>query len=388
MTDKSNPILAVQAFGQSIWYDNIRRAMLTSGELERLVENGIVGVTSNPTIFEKAIAGSQDYDDTLLALAERELSSEEIFEILALEDIRGAADILRPVFERTSGKDGYVSLEVRPTLAHDVQGTIEEALRLFAALDRPNVMIKVPATVEGIQAVEALTAEGVNVNVTLIFSVHQYEAVAEAYIAGLEKRVAAGQPINAIASVASFFVSRIDTAVDAQLEAAGNRSLLGRIATANAKVAYARFLDLSSGERWKRLAEQGARVQRPLWASTGTKNPTYPDTTYVDSLIGPDTVNTVPPSTLQAFKDHGHAVSTLGTGLEDAAGMTDVAVFHAGTASVDGRLVTNGGRVLGVTALGETVAEAKARAYDAVKKIQFDGAYCRTDIADRAIRRE
>ena len=319
MTDKNNPILAVQAFGQSIWYDNIRRAMLTSGELERLVENGIVGVTSNPTIFEKAIAGSQDYDDTLLALAERELTSDEIFEILALEDIRAAADILRPVFERTGGKDGYVSLEVRPTLAHDVQGTIDEALRLFAALDRPNVMIKVPATVEGIQAVEALIAEGVNVNVTLIFSVHQYEAVAKAYIAGLEKRVASGQPVDNIDSVASFFVSRIDSAVDAQLESAGNRDLSGKIAIANAKVAYARFLDISNGERWERLAEHGARVQRPLWASTGTKNPTYPDTTYVDSLIGPDTVNTVPPATLQAFKDHGHPDSTLETSLEDAA---------------------------------------------------------------------
>ena len=318
MTDKNNPILAVQAFGQSIWYDNIRRAMLTSGELERLVENGIMGVTSNPTIFEKAIAGSQDYDNALLDLEEREFSSKEIFEILAVEDIRAAADILGPIFERTDGQDGYVSLEVRPTLAHDVQGTIDEALRLFAALDRPNVMIKVPATDEGIQAVEALTMEGINVNVTLIFSIPQYEAVAEAYIAGLEKRLAAGQPINAIASVASFFISRIDAAIDSQLETAGNRSLLGKIAIANAKVAYARFLEMSSSERWERLTGRGAQVQRPLWASTGTKNPNYPDTTYVDSLIGPDTVNTVPPATLQAFKDHGHIDSTLETGLEDA----------------------------------------------------------------------
>jgi transaldolase/glucose-6-phosphate isomerase len=318
-----NSIKKVQSFGQSIWYDNIRRAMLTSGELKRLVENGIMGVTSNPTIFEKAIAGSQDYDDTLLALADETLSSQEIFETLAIEDIRAAADILRPVYERTGGKDGYVSLEVRPTLAHDVQGTIEEALRLFAALDRPNVMIKVPATVEGIQAVKVLTIQGVNVNVTLIFAVQQYEAVADAYMAGLERRVAAGQPVDTITSVASFFISRIDAAIDSRLEAAGNQDLKGKIAIANAKVAYARFREIFSGERWIRLAELGARVQRPLWASTGTKNPTYPDTTYVDSLIGPDTVNTVPPSTLQAFKDHGDVVGTLEAGLEDAGDYLD-----------------------------------------------------------------
>jgi transaldolase len=318
MNDKNNALIAVQTFGQSIWYDNIRRAMLTSGELQRLVENGIVGVTSSPTIFEKAIAGSQDYDIALLELATQKLSSELVFESLAMEDIRSAADILRPVFERSSGRDGYVSLEVRPTLAHDVQGTIAEARRLFAALDRPNVMIKVPATEEGIQAVETLTAEGINVNVTLIFSVLQYEAVVEAYISGLEKRVAEGQPINTIASVASFFISRIDAAVDSQLEIVGNQNLLGKIAIANAKVAYARFREIFSGERWKQVSDLGAHVQRPLWASTGTKNPTYPDTTYVDSLIGPETVNTVPPATLQAFKDHGHVARTLEAGWKDA----------------------------------------------------------------------
>ncbi|MBN1666063.1 MAG: bifunctional transaldolase/phosoglucose isomerase [Anaerolineales bacterium] len=323
MTDKNNRINAVQALGQSIWYDNIRRAMLVSGELQRLVDNGIMGVTSNPTIFEKAIAGSQDYDQALLRLADQAVPSDAIFEILAIDDIRAAADILRPVYERTSGKDGYVSLEVRPTLAHDVQGTIAEALRLFTTLDRPNVMIKVPATQEGIQAVEALTAEGLNINVTLIFSVPQHEAVAEAYIAGLEKRVAAGHSINTIASVASFFVSRIDAVVDALLENAGNKDLLGKIAIANAKVAYARFHEIFSGERWTRLAEFGARVQRPLWASTGTKNPTYPDTIYVDSLIGSDTVNTVPPATLQAFKDHGRVARTLEASQQDAAAYLD-----------------------------------------------------------------
>jgi transaldolase/glucose-6-phosphate isomerase len=313
-----NSIKKVQSFGQSVWYDNIRRAMLTSGELQRLVEMGIMGVTSNPTIFEKAISGSQDYDEALLSLADQGISTDAIFEILAIEDIRAAADILRPVYERTGGRDGYVSLEVRPTLAHGLQGTIEEAVRLFGALDRPNVMIKVPATSEGIRAVEALTAQGININVTLIFSVPQYEAVAEAYVAGLEKRVAAGQPINTIASVASFFISRIDAAVDSKLEKAGNQNLLGKIAIANAKVAYARYRDIFSGERWTRLADLGARVQRPLWASTGTKNPTYPDTTYVDSLIGPDTINTVPPATLQAFKDHGHVDRTLDASLQEA----------------------------------------------------------------------
>lgn len=319
MTDKNNTIIAAQALGQSIWYDNIRRAMLDSGELQRLVDKGITGVTSNPTIFEKAIAGSQDYDQALLSLAGQELSTDAIFEVLALDDIRAAADILRPVYERTSGKDGYVSLEVRPTLADDLQGTIDEARRLFAALNRPNVMIKVPATAEGVQAVEALTAEGINVNVTLIFSVQQYQAVAEAYIAGLEKRAADGYAIDNLASVASFFVSRIDTIVDERLASAGNHDLLGKIAIANAKVAYARFGEMFSGERWARLAMLGARVQRPLWASTGVKNPAYPDTLYVDALIGPDTVNTVPPATLQAFLDHGHVMSTLGAGLQDAA---------------------------------------------------------------------
>ena len=318
MTDKKNPMIAVQELRQSIWYDNIRRAMLTSGELQRLVENGIMGVTSNPTIFEKAIAGSQDYDNALLALADQKLSAEATFEILAVDDIRAAADILRPVYERTDGGDGYISLEVRPTLAHDVQGTISEALRLFADVDRPNVMIKVPATSAGIQAVEELTAAGINVNATLIFSVQQYEAVAKAYLAGLEKRVLDNQPVDTIASVASFFISRIDAIVDAQLENVGNQDLLGKIAIANAKVAYGRFREIFSGERWNRLAEYGARVQRPLWASTGTKTPAYPDTLYVDSLIGPDTVNTVPPATLQAFIDHGRIDLTLEVGLQDA----------------------------------------------------------------------
>ena len=309
--------------GQSIWYDNIRRALLDSGELEALIEAGVTGVTSNPSIFEKAIAGSADYDSAMGDLVTEGKSEAGIFEALALEDIQRTADLLRPVYEETGGADGYVSLEVSPTLAHDTEGTVAEARRLFAALDRPNVMIKVPATPAGFPAVETLIGEGINVNVTLMFSLAHYDAVAEAYIAGLEKLAAAGRDLSKVASVASFFVSRVDTAVDRELDnlqAAGSniQSLKGKIAIANSKAAYTRFNEVFSGERWQRLAAQGARVQRPLWASTGTKNPLYPDTLYVDALIGPDTVNTVPPATLQAFMDHGTVGPTLESRLDEA----------------------------------------------------------------------
>ncbi|HEV57006.1 MAG TPA: bifunctional transaldolase/phosoglucose isomerase, partial [Phycisphaerales bacterium] len=306
------------ALGQSIWYDNIRRALLDSGELQALVAAGVTGVTSNPSIFQKAIAGSADYDEALGELVTQGRSEIEIFEALAIEDIRRAADLLWPVYERTAGGDGYVSLEVSPTLAHDTEGTIAEARRLYAALNRPNVMIKVPATPAGIPAIEMLISEGINVNVTLMFSVDHYNAVAEAYLAGLEKLAAAGGDLSSVASVASFFVSRVDTAVDRALEAVGNEELLGQIAIANAKVAYARFQETFDGPRWKELAAQGARVQRPLWASTGAKNPLYPDTLYVDALIGPNTVNTVPPATLDAFIDHGTPASTLEPGVDEA----------------------------------------------------------------------
>ncbi|MBN1667592.1 MAG: bifunctional transaldolase/phosoglucose isomerase [Anaerolineales bacterium] len=324
---QKNPIQTAQNFGQSIWYDNIRRAMLNSGELEQLVNDGVMGVTSNPTIFEKAIAGSQDYDVALRMLAEQDLSSEAMYEQLAIEDIQQAADILHPIYELTKGRDGFVSLEVRPTLAHDTRNTIEEARRLFRALDRPNVMIKVPATPEGIPAIQTLISEGISVNVTLIFSMMQYEAVAAAYLAGLEQRLAKGESLNQVASVASFFISRIDTAVDAALDQGEKPNLKGKIGIANAKAAYASFKKLFSGPRWEVLARQGARVQRPLWASTGTKNPLYADTLYVDDLIGPETVNTVPPATLQAFRDHGTASNTLETGLEQA--LTDLAALEA-----------------------------------------------------------
>ena len=304
--------------GQSIWYDNISRSLINSGNLQALLDDGVRGVTSNPSIFEKAIAGSADYDGAIQALADTDLNAGQIYEVLALADIRRAADLLRPIYEKTDGVDGYVSLEVNPALAHDTARTIVEARRLFNALERPNVMIKVPATPAGIGAIAALIAGGVNVNVTLIFSLAHYKAVVEAYLSGLEQRAAAGGDVSKIASVASFFISRVDTAVDELLADAGNANLKGKIGIANARVAYARFQKNFSGPRWETLAEKGARVQRPLWASTGAKNPAYPDTLYVDQLVGRDTVNTVPPHTLEAFRDHGAIGMPLGKALDAA----------------------------------------------------------------------
>ena len=310
--------------GQSVWYDYIQRSLITSGELKALVDRGVRGVTSNPAIFEKAIAGSQDYDPAIKALIAENTSLEGMYESLAIADIQMAADVLAPVYEDTNGHDGYVSLEVSPELAHDTSGTVTEAIRLFTAVARPNVMIKVPATPAGIPAIAELIGRGVNVNVTLIFGLENYIAVAEAYLSGLEQLagtgpdVQGGHQVDRVASVASFFVSRVDSAVDAALEAIGNSELQGTIAIANAKVAYARFQKIFSGDRWGRLAAQSARVQRVLWASTGTKNPNYADTLYVDELIGPDTVNTLPPLTLEAFIDHGRIESTLTTGVDEA----------------------------------------------------------------------
>jgi len=304
--------------GQSIWLDYIRRSFITTSELQALIEKGLRGVTSNPTIFDKVIAGSTDYDEELKRLVEEGKSEPEIYEELVLDDIRRTADMLHPVYETTRRLDGYVSVEISPTLAYDTDGTIVEAWRFFTKLERPNVMIKVPATSAGIPAIETLIGEGVNVNATLIFSLTHYEAVAEAYIMGLDQRVAAGGDVSSIASVASFFVSRVDTTVDLMLEKIRNTELQGRIAIANAKVAYTRFREIFSGEFWERLAAHGARVQRVLWGSTGTKNPRYSDTLYVDSLIGHDTVNTVPPTTLQAFLDHGKVAETVREGLGEA----------------------------------------------------------------------
>jgi transaldolase len=310
---------AINQLGQSIWYDNIRRSLLDSGEFQRLIQAGVSGVTSNPTIFDKAISGSTDYDASLQRLLDADEPVNKVFEALALEDIGRTADLLRPIFDRTHGVDGYVSLEVDPNLAYDTANTISEAKRLFASLGRPNVMIKVPATPAGYPAVETLIGGGINVNVTLMFSLAQYEATAQAYITGLERLAESGGDLSKVASVASFFVSRVDTAVDRALEKHPHgSSLRGKIAIANTKMVYARFREIFDGERWGKLAAQGARVQRPLWASTSTKNPSYPDTLYVDHLIGPDTVNTMPPATLQAVLDHGSVASTVETGLDQA----------------------------------------------------------------------
>ncbi len=313
-----NPLFRLRELGQSVWLDYIRRGLIASGELKRLVDDyAVAGVTSNPSIFNKAISGSTDYDDALRSLVERgERDPKSLFLRLAVEDIGMTADILRPVHDNTKGSDGFASLEVSPNLAHDTAGTILEAGELFSRLARPNVMIKVPGTPEGTPAIEELTAQGVNVNVTLLFDVKAHEQVALAYIAGLERRLAAGQPLDGVSSVASFFVSRVDTAVDALLPESS--PLRGKVAIANARIAYQLFNRLFSSLRWERLAAAGGRVQRPLWASTGTKNPNYSDVLYVEELIGPHTVNTMPESTLHAFADHGRLRPTLAQELDEA----------------------------------------------------------------------
>ncbi|MFQ5682914.1 MAG: bifunctional transaldolase/phosoglucose isomerase [Candidatus Binatia bacterium] len=316
-----NPLKELWHNGQSIWLDYIRRSLITSGELRQLVEvDGCRGVTSNPTIFDKAIAGSTDYDAALKALLANDPQAQALplYEALAVEDIRMAADVLRSVYEESAGADGFVSFEVSPHLAHDTQGTIAEAKRLNEWVNRPNVMIKVPATPEGIPAIEALIGDGINVNITLMFSLGHYEAVAGAYLRGLEH---CPEP-SRVASVASFFVSRVDTVVDRALQGIGSSEALalqGKIAIANSKVVYRRFREIFHGDLFLPLERRGAHVQRPLWASTGTKNPAYSDVLYVEGLIGPDTVNTLPPATLNAFREHGRvAGSTVEAGLQEA----------------------------------------------------------------------
>ena len=304
--------------GQSIWYDNIRRSLIDDGTIAKFRDEGVMGVTSNPSIFEKAIAQSADYDTEIAELVAAGKGIVEIYETLVIADIGRTADIFRSVYDQTNGGDGYVSIEVSPTLAHDTAGTIAEARRLFAALNRPNIMIKVPSTEEGIPAIETLIGEGINVNVTLIFSLSNYELVANAYIAGLMKLASTGGDVSQVASVASFFVSRVDSAVDKALAAVGNSALQGKIGIANAKAAYLRFDEIFSGDRWEKLAALGAVPQRPLWASTGTKNAAYSDVLYVDELIGAQTVNTVPPHTLDHFIDHGTVAATLGGGTDEA----------------------------------------------------------------------
>ena len=304
--------------GQAVWFDYICRSLITSGELQALIDKGVRGVTSNPTIFDRAISGSSDYDQDLSRLGGEDKSLEQVYEALALEDIGRAADLLRPLYDATNGGDGYVSLEVNPSLAHDTDGTIADARRLFSALGRTNILIKVPATRAGIQAIDALIGEGINVNATLIFSVANYEAVARAYISGLERLESAGGDLTRSSSVASFFVSRIDTAVDRALDRVGETELQGKIAVASARIVYSRFQDIYAGQRWEVLAAQGARMQHPLWASTSTKNPAYPDTLYVDTLIGENTVNTMPPRTMEAFLDHGRVAVTVTRDLDQA----------------------------------------------------------------------
>ncbi|HUM13738.1 MAG TPA: transaldolase [Myxococcaceae bacterium] len=325
-----NPLQQLAKLGQSIWLDFMRRDLVTSGELQKLIrEDALKGLTSNPTIFQKAVEGSKDYDDLFAQWAPRKASPGEVFEALAVRDIRDAARIFRPVWEETRHRDGYCSIEVSPTLAHDTQGTLVEARRLWKTLSVPNVMIKIPGTPEGVPAIEQAISEGINVNVTLLFSQEAYIQVAEAYLRGLEKRAARGEDLSQLASVASFFVSRIDTLVEkviAQREKAGATpeqkrlfdQVMGKVAIANARQAYQRYLELFSGARWKALADKGAQTQRVLWASTGTKNPKYSDVLYVEELIGPETVNTIPPATLDAYRDHGKPRRTLDRGLDEA----------------------------------------------------------------------
>lgn len=297
--------------GQSIWLDHLNRSLLTSGELQTLIEQGVRGITSNPSIFAKAISNKDDYASQIEQLVHQEKTDYEIYEALAIEDIQSAADRLRPVFEGTTHRDGYVSLEANPHLANDTAGTIDEIHRLHQLVDRPNVMFKVPATPPGIPAIQQLTSDGISINITLMFSIKHYNQVADAWLAGLEERLARGDSIADIASVASSFVSRVDSKLDPWLEERDLHQLTGTIGIANARYVYQQFTKVFSSARWKRLEQHGVRAQRVLWGSTSTKNPDYSDTMYVDSLIGPQTVNTMPPATLAAFLDHGTVSRTV-----------------------------------------------------------------------------
>jgi len=325
---KKNPLLGLGALGQSVWIDFIHRGMFQSGELRRLIENdGVKGVTSNPSIFEKAIAGTHEYDDDIRGMASEGKSAGEIYDALTVKDVQTSADLFREQYEKLQGKDGFMSLEVSPRLAHDTNGTISEARRLWKAIDRPNAFIKVPATREGLSAIAHLIGEGINVNVTLLFGLPRYREVADAYIAGLEMLAGKNKPLDRVASVASFFLSRIDTLVDPMLEkkksaggpeAARAERLRGQIACASAKVAYRMYKNIFADERFMKLAGKGARTQRLLWASTGTKDPAYSDVKYIETLIGPDTINTVPLETLDAYRDHGDPAVRLEAGIDEA----------------------------------------------------------------------
>ncbi len=310
-----NSLRQLQQLGQSIWLDYIRRDLITSGKLQKLIEeDGLSGITSNPAIFAKAISGSSEYDSVIQRILKTtpDLDPPVLFELIEVEDLRMAADVFRPVYERTNGNDGFVSIEVSPHLAYDTRASISEARRLWSEVERPNLMVKIPATSEGLPAIEQLLSEGINVNITLMFSVSQYDDVAQAYLNGIERNP---DPRN-VNSVASFFVRRVDTAVDRALEEVGSEQALalrGKAGIANAKLAYRRFREVFSGPRFEKLKNKGARVQRPLWASTSTKNKAYSDVMYIEGLIGPDTINSMPPETLDAFRDHGQAKVALST---------------------------------------------------------------------------
>jgi transaldolase / glucose-6-phosphate isomerase len=350
-----NPLKALLEFGQSPWMDYIRRDLLTSGGLKKMIqEDGLMGMTSNPTIFEKAITGSKDYADILESPEAKKLDAKGVYEKIAIRDVQDAADIFKGVYQQTKRRDGYVSLEVAPTLANDTQGTIDEARRLWKSVGRENVMIKVPGTREGLPAIRQLLEDGININITLLFAQSVYEQVAEIFIAALEARAKKGQDVSHIASVASFFVSRIDSLIDSQIDAklktetdAGKRALLtslqGKVAVANAKLTYRKYQEIYGAARWKALAAKGAQPQRLLWASTSTKNPKYRDVMYVEELIGPDTVDTIPPATFDAFRDHGRVRPSLTENVDEAAKvMTSLEKAGISMKEVTEKLVVDG----------------------------------------------
>jgi transaldolase len=359
--------------GQSPWYDDIHRGLVKSGKLQALIASGIRGATVNPTIFEKAVSGSADYDGAIKELLGQGLEPPEIYERLLIEDIRSAADLFRPVYDDTRGLDGYASIEVSPYLAHDTRGTVEEARRFFREVDRPNVMIKVPATDEGVPAIRALTGEGINVNITLIFGIDYYEGVMDAYLGGLHDRKSLGEPIDKVRSVASFFVSRVDTEVDKRLDVLIDaeqdeskrqhlRELKGKAAIANARMAYQHFKRKFYGEPFHELRASGANVQRPLWASTGAKNPAYRDVMYVEQLIGPDTINTMPQATLDAFEDHGQVSRTIEGARHFEEGRATMQALSA--ARINMKEVTDKLQVDGIAAF----EDALERLYEAIRR--------------------
>ena len=362
----SNPLVELANVGQSVWYDDLNRKLIVTGALQRMVdEDGVSGGTSNPSIFEKAISGTDAYDEHLRRLVDEGRGLPEIYDELTTTDVRMSTDVFRPIYDETQGADGFASLEVSPLIANNTQASIEAAQRLFGKLDRPNAMIKIPGTPEGLPAIEQCLANGLNINITLLFGVENYEQVAWAYISALEKRWAAGKPIDRIASVASFFVSRVDTLTDKKLEEkiakASNdkerdqlKSLLGKAAIANAKIAYAKYKEIFSGTRWKVLADAGARVQRCLWASTSTKNPDYRDVMYAEGLIGPDTINTMPQSTLDAFREHGVVAPTLEKDVDEAF----ATIQRLEDAGISFKTVTDELQVEGVRLFSESFAKA------------------------------